>query len=156
MILKGFLSILIVGVLISPLSKQNSSKFTDKLVLDSSLFLFQNHTFDKAASNSSIKSLKVHAYPEKAVNSMVGEQSIIVIVQDQKLFPVPNAQVSLEIRLPFGQESRFIIPSLTDMNGLTQFAFSYNSKEIGIVEIDVIVVHEKLRAETSTSFRIWY
>jgi len=154
--LKGIISLFLVGLLINPLSRQETITLADGLRVSLSHFLPHDLSLDQIASSRGIKSLRVHAYPEKAVNSLQGEQSVLIIVQDQRLSPVPNAQVSLVIRLPFGEESRFIIPSLTDVNGLSQFAFSYTSKEIGIVEIDVIVVHEKLMVKTSTSFRIWY
>jgi len=106
--------------------------------------------------NKSILSLKVRAYPEQAVTPLNGGQTIFVIVQDQRLLPVQGAQVSLVIRMPSGEEDRIIIPTLTDKNGITQFAFSYTASTIGIVEIKVTVVHEKLQAKTSTCFMLWW
>ena len=107
-------------------------------------------------SQSIAASLKVHAFPEQAVIALDGDQTIYVIVQDQRLVPVQGAQVSLVIRMPAGEEDRIILPTLTDAYGVTQFAFSYTTKTIGIVVIKVTAVHEKLQGTTSTCFWIWW
>ncbi len=101
-------------------------------------------------------SLKVRAYPEQAVTSLDGGQTIYIIVQDQRLLPVQDAQVSLVIRMPSGEEDRIILPTPTDKNGVTQFAFSFTTKTIGIVIINVTAVHERLQATTSTCFWLWW
>jgi hypothetical protein len=106
--------------------------------------------------NRGIQGLRVRAYPEQAVTSLEGGQTIYVIVQDQRLIPAQGAQVSLEIRMPSGEEDRIIFPTLTDKNGFAQYSFSYKTGTIGIVEINVTVVYEKLQATTSTCFWLWW
>jgi hypothetical protein len=101
-------------------------------------------------------SLKARAYPEQAVTPLDGGQTIYIIVQDQRLLPVQGAQVSLVIRMPSGEENRIILPTQTDENGVTQFAFSFTTKTIGIVTIEVTAVHERLQATTSTCFWLWW
>ena len=116
-----------------------------------------NLGIENNTANRGISGLKVRAYPEQAVTPLDGGQTIYVIVQDQqRLLPVQGAQVSLVIRMPSGEEDRIIFPTLTDSNGITQFAFSYTTSTIGIVEIKVTAVFEKLQATTSTCFWLWW
>jgi hypothetical protein len=100
--------------------------------------------------------LKVQAFPERAVTSLTDNQTIYVVVQDQRLVPVQGAQVSLVIRMPSGEEDRIILPSLTDGNGITRFAFSFSTKTSGIVTIKVAAVHDKLQGATLTCFWLWW
>jgi hypothetical protein len=131
-----------------------------KIVLFSMLFLgilSSGFGWDKTLPQiRESMSLKVRAYPEQAVTSLDGGQTIYIIVQDQRLLPVQGAQVSLVIRMPSGEENRIILPTPTDGNGVTQFAFSFTAKTIGIVTIKVSAVHERLQATTSTCFWLWW
>ena len=61
-------------------------------------------------SNNGTLSLKVHAYPTKAVTSRNGMQTIYAIVQDQRLLPVANAQVTITLRMPAGMKSGTLSP----------------------------------------------
>lgn len=103
-----------------------------------------------------IQELKVRAYPLDSVTESNGMQTIHVIVQDQRLLPVANAQVIIIVRMPAGQERRYIIPSLTNNLGVTSYSFPFSSNEIGLAEILVIVMHNNLEANTTTSFRVWW
>jgi hypothetical protein len=103
-----------------------------------------------------IQTLKVRAYPLQAVTESNGTQTVHIIVQDQRLLPVTNAQVILIVRMPAGQERRYIIPSLTNNLGITRYTFPFNSNEIGLAEILVIAMHNNLEANTTTSFRVWW
>jgi len=103
-----------------------------------------------------IQELQVRAYSLDAVTGSHGLQTIHVIVQDQRLLPVANAQIILIVRMPAGQESRFIIPSPTDNLGVTQYTFPFSSTEIGLAEILTIATRDNLKAKTITSFRIWW
>jgi hypothetical protein len=101
-------------------------------------------------------SLKVHAYPTKSVTSRNGMQTIYAIVQDQRLLPVANAQVTLTLRMPAGTETRFIIPALTDDKGVTHYTFPFNSNDVGIIQVTVTATSNNLQAKTTTSFRVWW
>jgi hypothetical protein len=100
--------------------------------------------------------LKVHAYPIKAVTSRNGTQTIFVIVQDQRLLPVKNAQVTITLKMPAGEEIRHIVPVLTDEKGVTKYTFPFNSKNVGIVQVTVVANSNNLEARTITSFRVWW
>ena len=110
---------------------------------------------DYFVPNSTL-SLKVHAYPAKAVTSRNGVQTIYVIVQDQRLLPVQNAQVTITLQMPAGTEYRRIVPALTSDKGVTSFTFPFNSDEVGIVRVIVTANSNNLEAKTTTSFRVWW
>jgi len=104
----------------------------------------------------SLISLKVRAYPLKSVTSRDGKQTVFVIVQDQKLEPVANAQVTLALRLPSGEEALYIVGPLTNEKGITSLTFPFSCEEVGIVQITVKAKRDNLEAKTTTSFRIWW
>lgn len=100
--------------------------------------------------------LRVRAYPLKAVTGQRGAQTVYIVVQDQRLLPVADVRVSLALEYPSGEQSRFIVPTLTDKQGVTSYTFSFNSTTIGVVQIRVHAWSENLETETTTSFRIWW
>ncbi len=106
--------------------------------------------------NNGTLSLKVRAYPTKAVTSRNGRQTIYAIVQDQRLLPVANAQVTISMRMPGGEQIRHIIPKLTNDDGVTFYEFPFNSNEVGIVQVSVTATSNNLEAKTTTSFRVWW
>jgi len=103
-----------------------------------------------------ILDLKVRAFPMRAVTGKSGNQTVFVIVQDQRLLPVSNAQISLVVSMPDGKEMRYIVPTLTDQQGVTKYTFPFKSISIGIVTIEATATHKQIENDTSTSFRIWW
>jgi len=103
-----------------------------------------------------IRELQVRAFPLKAITSRQGIQTIYVIVHDQRLMPVTKSQVTLTIRLPSGDISRYIIPELTNERGITSLTIPYKSDVIGRAQIEVFATRENLSKKTLTSFRIWW
>ncbi len=103
-----------------------------------------------------ILNLRARAFPIQAVTAAAGSQTINIIVQDQRLLPVADATVSLVVRMPSGEETRFVVPTPTDSNGMTHFSFNFDSTAIGVAEIQVAVMQGNLNAQTITSFRIWW
>lgn len=102
-----------------------------------------------------VLSLRVRAFPAKAVAMSKDQQTIYVLVQDQKLQPVAGASGLATIRLASG--------------GTLQQAFQVNSKGVGtltfafqnqpngqLVYVDISVSYNDLAGKTTTSFRIWY
>jgi hypothetical protein len=106
--------------------------------------------------NNGTLSLKVRAYPTKAVTSRNGVQTIYAIAQDQRLLPVKDAQVTITLRMPAGNEIRYIIPTLTDEKGVTEYTFPFNTNDVGIVQVTVTAISNNLEAKTTTSFRVWW
>jgi hypothetical protein len=104
----------------------------------------------------SIRSLRVRAYPERAVTGKTGSQTVYITVQDQRLLPVANAQVILILSMPGQQEKRFIVPTLTNDAGITQFTFPFSAEEVGMATIKVLASRGDLQSDTTASFRIWW
>jgi len=104
------------------------------------------------------KRLKVRAYPHNAVTGPVAEQTVYIIVQDQRLFPVEKATVSLTVQYPSGKEVNLVAGS-TDEYGITQVSFKVKPNSTGMTVIKVKVTYknpdEYLEGKTVTSFRIW-
>jgi hypothetical protein len=103
-----------------------------------------------------ILSLKVRAYPVKAVTGLNGTQSVYIIVQDQRLLPVSNAQATLVVRMPSGEEYNRIVTETTNDQGITRYTFDFKTSSIGLAVVEVNVTYEGLSAQTVTSFRIWW
>lgn len=102
-----------------------------------------------------ILNLKVRSFSQSAVLPSNAKQTLFVIVQDQNLLPVSNAQVTLVIKLPSGYLERVVVPELTDKLGIVRYTFTFNDEPTGVAEVFVSVTFEALEAQTVTSFRIW-
>lgn len=107
------------------------------------------------AAINSILSLKVRAFPQNAVTGTSGRQVIYIIIQDQKNVPVSNAQVTVKIRLPDGQHLSYAGLKPSNEDGLIDFDFVFNSRQIGSAVVEVKASYQGIEAQTFTSFRIW-
>lgn len=103
-----------------------------------------------------IRELRARAYVQNAVTAQAGTQKVYIFVQDQRLLPIQDVQITLVVRLPGETEKRFIVPQVTDANGLTQYEFDFETKQIGLVEIEVSASLGAIKTTTVTSFRIWW
>jgi hypothetical protein len=108
---------------------------------------------DNAAT---ILSLQVHAFVSQAVIPILGTQTLYVVVQDQNLISVPNAQVIVDIQYPSGYTESYIMPNLTDEHGLASMTFLVLEEGIGTAVIHLRVDLAPLHTTTVTSFRIWW
>ena len=103
-----------------------------------------------------VLSLRVRAFPLDAVLPKAGSQTIFIIVQDQNLLPVSNAQVTLVIKLPSGKEQRVIVPGSTNKSGIIQFTFDFSGETTGVAQVIVTAAYETFQKQTITSFRVWW
>lgn len=103
-----------------------------------------------------IRELRARAYVQHAVTGQVGSQKVYIFVQDQRLLPIQDVQITLVVHLPGETEKRFIVPEVTNANGLTQYAFDFETEQIGLAEIEVTASLGAIKATTVTSFRIWW
>ena len=101
-------------------------------------------------------SLQVRAFPETAFTSRTDTQTLYIVVQDQKRVAVENSQVTLVVTLPSGKVNRYIVPGLTDQNGMIDFSFDYKDEIIGSAQVLVTATYEDRQQQTTTSFRIWW
>jgi hypothetical protein len=104
---------------------------------------------------ASVLSLQVRGFVSQAVISSMSTQTLYVVVQDQNLNPVLNAQVIMDVQFPSGRTESFIMP-LTDEHGLASLSFLVDDEAIGTAIIHLRVNTTTLHTETVTSFRIWW
>jgi len=99
--------------------------------------------------------LQVRAFPNKAVATSSGQQTIYVLVQDQNLQPIAGANGIATIRLPNGEVYSQSFP--VNERGVGTFSFNFQNQQNGqLVYIDIAVTYSGLQGTTATSFRIWY
>ena len=102
-----------------------------------------------------VLSLKVRAFPWKAVTYSTDQQLIFVVVQDQTFQPVQGAIGQAKVIWTTGEEKT--LPVLIDENGIATLPLTIaNQAYGGLVTIDVQVSLGEQSGQTTTSFRIWY
>jgi hypothetical protein len=107
------------------------------------------------AGPNTVLSLRVRAFPDKAVTQSEADQIIYVLVQDQNLQPISGARGEVTIRLASGHTApaQFI----TNSRGVGIFSFGFSNQPNGqLVNVDINVTYNGLDGKTTTSFRIWY
>ncbi len=99
--------------------------------------------------------LRPKAFVSSAVLSSGDNQTIYIIVQDQNLRPVPDAEVEFTVILPDGSVKEYRT-SNTNQSGVSTLDFAVNSTLTGITNINVSVTYNEMRGQTRTSFQIWW
>ncbi len=100
-------------------------------------------------------SLQVRAFVWKAVTLATDSELIFVIVQDQNLQPVTNANCTSIVHWPDGHNDSYALT--TNSNGVSIISLSFASQPYGsLVYADVSCTYNGLSGNTTTSFRIWY
>ena len=102
-----------------------------------------------------VLSLRVRAFPEKAVTTSSDQQTVYVLVQDQKLQPVAGARGLATVRLASGDtlHQSFEINS----KGVGTFTIAFTNQPKGnLVYVNINVTYNDLGGKATTSFRIWY
>ncbi len=106
-------------------------------------------------NNRNIISLQVRAFAWKAVTLAADSQLIFVIVQDQNLQPVAGAGCTTTVHWPDGRIEPITLT--TNTNGVGMVPLSFTSQPYGsLIYVDVACAFSSFKANTTTSFRIWY
>ena len=101
--------------------------------------------------------LNVHAFVDRALLPAYSQQTIYIIVQDQKLAPVQGADISVKVYHPGRAEPQLLTPFITTENGISSEQFSIdNIPEKDVVRIEVTASYEGLSTNTTTWFRVWW
>jgi hypothetical protein len=101
--------------------------------------------------------LNVHAFVDQALLPAYSQQTIYIIVQDQKLAPVQGANISVKVYHPGRAEPQLLTPFITTENGISSEQFSIdNIPAKDVVRIEVTASYEGLNSSTSTWFRVWW
>jgi hypothetical protein len=99
--------------------------------------------------------LQVRAFVWKAVTLASDQQLVYIIVQDQNLQPVSNAQGTATVR--WADETSSTIPFSTNSSGVGIVPLTFINQPYGkMVNIEIFVTKDGLSTTTTTSFRIWY
>jgi len=103
-------------------------------------------------------SLQLRAFVRHSLLNPNSQQTLYIVVQDQKLRPVRNAAISVTVTLPDGSVQSYRPPN-TDADGISIFTFNIGSievKEIVQVSVSAVLPEAQLEQKTSTWFRIWW
>jgi hypothetical protein len=101
--------------------------------------------------------LIVHAFVDRALLPAYSQQTIYIIVQDQKLAPVQGANISVKVYHPGRAEPQLLTPFITTENGISSEQFSIdNIPAKDLVRIEVTANYDGLSTSTSTWFRVWW
>lgn len=106
-------------------------------------------------TRAQIQSIQVRAFVGNAVTLSSGTQTAYVIVQDQLLQPVSNAQCSADILWADGRvETRKMS---TNAGGIAKLELTFDQQPHGkLVKIQAACAFNELQGKTTASFRIWY
>jgi len=100
--------------------------------------------------------LQTHAFVEKALVTSREDQTLYVIVQDQRCAPVQGAEVRAAIARDNGQVQTIQLPA-TDADGISKYTFNVGEQNpTKVVEIGVQVTFRELIELTSSWFRVWW
>jgi hypothetical protein len=103
-----------------------------------------------------ILALKTRVFTEKALVGSGENLTVYVIVQDQNLNPVPNANVSIVLKSSEdGADKNHLLPP-TGENGFTKLTIPYQAEEVGVVEIEAAASYLDYKDRAVTSFRVWW
>lgn len=101
-----------------------------------------------------ILSLRSRAFVWKAVTQPTDEQVVYVIVQDQTLRPVLNANVTITVVWSDGKLSGRTLQ--TNANGVVVLPFNVKNQLYGrLITVDVKIEYLGVKDSAVTSFRIW-
>jgi len=106
-------------------------------------------------TTSSILKLRVNAFVWKAITLSDDSQRVFVIVRDQNLQPVNNANCILDLHWPDDHHESTML--VTNTAGVSVLPISISQQPAGsFVHADVRCTYGDLSSSTITSFRIWY
>ncbi len=106
-------------------------------------------------TSTNIVNLQVRAFVWKAVTLASDSQLIFVIVQDQNLQPVANANCATQTNWPDGRADTTALKTNTNGVGMVPLSFT-NQPYGGLIYVNVACDYNGFSANTTTSFRIWY
>jgi hypothetical protein len=104
--------------------------------------------------NTRVFKMQTQAFVWKAVALANDNQLVYIIVQDQNLQPVPNAQGMAIIKWPDGASASQAF--FTNSSGVGIVTLTFTNQPYGkTVIIEITVTKDGLITTTTTSFRIW-
>lgn len=106
---------------------------------------------------SLVQELQVRAFFQKSVVRTDGEQTLFIIVQDQRHMPVADAEIEVNVLMPSGKSYREKLDGKTDKHGIARYSnFPIENETPGMVKVMVRASAADLTEETTISFLIWW
>lgn len=101
--------------------------------------------------------LQVRAWVANSLAAADSDQTLYIVVLDEKLQPVQGAAIGVSVTMPGGGQPEFYRPPVTDQNGISTFTFKVGSAAAKqIVQLEVVATSLDLESQTNTWFRIWW
>ncbi len=100
--------------------------------------------------------LRVRIFNQYPIMSRQGQQIVTIVVRDQNLQPVANAQVNVEVTLPTQDTITYLLKEPTNKDGVVRFSFDYRSTSVGSVILRAKVRYNQYDQTAVASFRLWY
>ncbi len=102
-----------------------------------------------------VKDLQVRGSFESSITHSSGEQTVYVILQDQKMDGVSEANITLEI---LGSDGELLetVELTTNKYGITEHSFRFEDQPPGRVKVKITATYGDLRETSTASFSIWY
>jgi hypothetical protein len=125
---------------------------------------FHKHGEDKTLTNpvkgdhivqKPITELTILAFIKTPVMSFDGTQTLYVIVKDKNRTPVENVAIKFNVNYPNGGV-QFFEMGPTNARGISILRFPVHAEAPGIIEVQVTGTFEPFRADTKTSFQVWW
>jgi hypothetical protein len=107
---------------------------------------------------SSPLKITVRAFPARPLLANGDLQTIYVVVHDQRLQPVVDAQVTFKLTYPNGTQDKLAAHGPTDSDGITQIDFrleGVNPNEVVNVTVEA-TLSSNLKSAAVTWFRAWW
>lgn len=117
--------------------------------------LDQNYLRQQNNLPQTILSLKVKAFPERAITGLKGSQTIHILVHDQNYLPVSRAMLSMQIQSPIGESVTYPLEISTDKDGLAHLTMTFDTVRPGTYIITVRARLNELIGQASGSFIAW-
>lgn len=108
-----------------------------------------------ASTQPLVLSVHVNVFAQKAVTLAQDEQTLYIVVRDQRGQALADTDCTTTLNWPDGH--RDTAASRTDSNGAARLQFSFTSQLQGnLIPAEVACAYDGLEGTTRTSFRIWY
>jgi hypothetical protein len=105
---------------------------------------------------NTVVTLRLNTFVERAVLPQSGQQTIYIILEDQRHFPLKADKLTMVVKLPDGTLIPADLTNQLNSHDAYTYQFEYPWQPVGIAEIFVSASLGNLKANTVTSFRIWW
>lgn len=102
-----------------------------------------------------VTELQLRGFFENSVTHSSGEQTVYIILQDQKVDGVPEAKITLEIQGSDGSPLESV-ELTTNKYGFIEHTFTFNDQPPGRARVKITAEYDNLSETSTASFWIWH